>query len=88
MSQDFLDDPATLEAIAAVEHGRWAHWQRYLHQQCERRDDGSLVIPAELVQRWERLTDTDYDDLSEKERGSDREHAIAYLVALRTLRDR
>lgn len=87
-SDDFLEDDATLEAIAEVEHGRWAHWQRYLHQQCTRLEDGSLVIPAALVERWERLVDTDYADLTKDERASDREQAGAYVSVLRNLRAR
>lgn len=87
MDPGFLDHDATLETIADVEHGRWAHWQHYLHQQCTPQPDGSLVIPADLVQRWERLASTDYADLTEEERASDREHAHAYLTALRHLRN-
>ena len=87
-SDDFLQDPTVLEAIADVEHGRWAHWQRYLHQQCTRLEDGSLVIPAALVERWQRLINTDYADLTEDERASDREQADAYLSVLRKLRQR
>lgn len=85
-SDDFLDDEATLEAVAGVEHGRWAHWQRYLHQQCTRLEDGSLVIPAALVERWERLLNTDYAGLTEDERASDREQAGTYISVLRKLR--
>jgi hypothetical protein len=72
-------EPGTAEAdafvdrLAAVEHERWAHWQQYMHEQCRRSDDGSLAIPAELVTRWTRQINTRYGELSETERGSDRE---------------
>lgn len=62
-----------LEALAALEHERWSHWQRYLHSKCIPRDDGSLTIPAELVARWTAQMSTPYGGLSEKEKESDRE---------------
>lgn len=54
-----------VEALAAVEHGRWSHWQRYLHSQCETRDDGALTIPSALVERWGHQMSTPYEALSE-----------------------
>lgn len=85
MSQDaenFLSTPAALEAVAAVEHERWAHWQRYLHDQCTTLGDGSLLIPARLVTRWTQQIATPYANLSEQEKDSDREQAYEYLKAL------
>jgi hypothetical protein len=68
-----------LEALAAKEHERWAHWQRYLHEKCERLPDGSLVIPSTLVSRWEEQIATPYQQLSEAEKESDREQVREYL---------
>lgn len=82
-----LDTPELIEIVANVEHERWSHWQRYLHQQCVQGADGSLVIPAELVTRWARQMDTSYAQLSEAEKESDREQAIEYLDALRQYLD-
>lgn len=82
-SDDFLSTAEALEAIAAVEHERWAHWQRYLHEQCTLLDDGSLLIPSHLAKRWDRQISTAYADLSEEEKNSDREQAHAYLAALK-----
>lgn len=79
----FLQTAAALEAIASVEHERWAHWQEYLHSQCEQFDDGSLRIPAHLVARWKDQATTAYADLTEDERDSDREQAREYVLALR-----
>ena len=70
---------ALVEELAAIEHERWAHWQRYLHQQGRRQPDGSLVLPPELVTRWERQVATPYADLSETEKESDREQVRRYL---------
>lgn len=74
-----LRDPAFLEKLAAVEHERWSHWQRYLHEQCEIGPHGSLTIPAELVERWTHQMNATYEDLSEAEKASDREQVERYL---------
>ncbi|MBR0684435.1 hypothetical protein JQ594_00785 [Bradyrhizobium manausense] len=68
-----------IEALADAEHKRWSHWQRYLHSKCERQTDGSLLIPADLAARWQRQMDTDYSNLSEAERKSDRDQVRLYL---------
>lgn len=68
-----------MEKLAAAEHERWAHWQRYMHGQGDRRPDGSLTLPAELVQRWEAQIATPYAKLSETEKESDREQVRHYL---------
>lgn len=78
-----------LERLAAIEHERWAHWQRYMHDKASRNEDGSLTLPADLVARWERLIVTPYSDLTEAERESDRDQVRRYLplVAPRPLVD-
>jgi hypothetical protein len=81
----FLRSDRVLEVLARVEHERWAHWQSYLHSKCTRLDDGSLVIPSEFVDRWTAQISTRYEDLTEKEKDSDREQADEYLKALRRL---
>jgi hypothetical protein len=73
---------ALIEKLSAVEHDRWAHWQRYMHDQCERLPDGRLIIPADLVVRWEKQIHTPYDQLSEKEKNSDREQVARVLPIL------
>lgn len=72
-----------LEALAAVEHERWSHWQRYLHSQCRPGDDGSLTIPSELVRRWSAQITTPYDELSDNEKESDRDQVRKTLEVLR-----
>lgn len=77
-----LESPELLETLAAIEHERWAHWQQYMHDHCEVTDDGSLVIPAALAQRWQTQIDTRYGDLSETEKNSDREQVRRYLPTI------
>ena len=71
------------EELAAIEHERWSHWQIYLHGKCEINDDGSLTIPKDLVEQWERQSRTDFKDLEEKEKESDREQVDKYLPILK-----
>jgi len=71
-----------VEDLAAIEHERWAHWQRYMHDKGERRPDGSLLLPAELVRHWDTQIARDYADLSESEKMSDREQVRRYLPLL------
>lgn len=70
--------PALYEQCAAIEHARWADWQRWMHAQGTRNPDGSLTLPAALVERWERQIATPYAALSEREQQSDREQVDRY----------
>jgi hypothetical protein len=74
-----LEGEHTIDRLAAIEHERWAHWQQYLHSKCERQSDGSLVIPAEVVSRWEEQIRTPYEQLTPEEQASDREQVHRYL---------
>jgi hypothetical protein len=71
-----------VERLAAFEHARWAHWQRYVHESGALQADGSLLIPAALVARWERQIAAKYEDLSEAEKNSDREQVRKYLPVI------
>ena len=68
-----------IEQLAAIEHERWAHWQRYVHSKGVRQPDGSLLLSADLVARWEKQIDTKYAELGDQERESDREQVRKYL---------
>ena len=69
-----------IEPLAAAEHSRWAHWQRYVHSSCiPHGDHGDLIIPANLVRRWEEQIQKPYSELSEKEKESDRDQVRKYL---------
>lgn len=77
--REVLESAQTVERLAAIEHERWAHWQQYVHDQCERQDDGSLMVPAELAARWQAQIETPYAGLSEREKDSDRGQVRRYL---------
>lgn len=71
-----------MEALADIEHQRWSHWQKYMHSKCERQADGSLLIPQQLVERWERQIATDYVNLTEKEKQGDRDQVEKYIPTI------
>ena len=70
---------AIFDELAAVEHERWAHWQRYIHVKGTIQPDGSLVLPSDLVRHWQIQIETPYAALTEIERESDREQVRRYL---------
>ena len=45
-------------------------------------EDGSVTIPQELVERWERQTATPYAELSGPEQDSDRKEADKFINLL------
>jgi hypothetical protein len=71
-----------VEELAAQEHQRWAHWQKYVHDKGQRQPDGSIVLPADLVAHWERQINTQYADLTAEEKESDREQVKKYRPLL------
>lgn len=77
--EEVLNQQHVLDRLAQIEHERWAHWQRYVHDNSQKQQDGSLVIPPELVERWARQISTPYDELTQKEKLSDQEQVRRYL---------
>lgn len=74
----------TRERLAAIEHERWADWQKWMHSLM-----GSLVgsdgntttlvaIDKSYIDRWERQINTPYPKLSEREKASDMEQVDRY----------
>lgn len=71
------------EEIAAVQHEIWAHWMKYmfsilpLHLRY-----GTVLIPVDKVNRWKKQMNTPYNELSEKEKESDRSQADKILKCI------
>ena len=72
-----------IELLSSKEHQRWAKWQKYLHSCCTKNEDGSLTIPKDKVERWNRQMKTDYENLTEKEKISDRRQVIETLNTIK-----
>jgi hypothetical protein len=84
MKRNEIEDAlkGVLEDLAHIEHERWSHWQKYMHATAERQPDGSLLIPADLVARWDRQIAKPYAELSENEKESDRDQVRRYLPTI------
>jgi len=67
------------EKLAAIEHERWADWQKYMHGLCIEDDGKNLTIVRSLRERWDKQIKTNYKDLSETEKNSDREQVMRYF---------
>lgn len=71
------------EKLSSIEHKRWSDWQKYVHNVCIENDDGSITIPANYVKHWERQIHTDYKDLSQSEKDSDRDQVLRYWTVMK-----
>ena len=61
------------EALAAYAHHTWSNWMRYMIPKLEGPD------AQQLLERWKRQMNTDYHDLPEGEKASDRVEAEQIL---------
>lgn len=71
------------EKLAAIEHERWADWQKWCHKVI-RQNDPNLQTENVLM-RWDKQIETPYADLSEKEKQSDREQVDRYWPIIESL---
>lgn len=77
------------EVLAEQMHKQWSGWMRHMLQVLiddhDLLTDGLALGPVEAkefrahIERWKRQIDTSYEDLSEKEKDSDREWADKVL---------
>lgn len=78
-----MKDNDIIEKLADYEHDRWSRWQKHLFSKCIINKDGSLTIPKEFVDRWTRQINTNYIDLSEQEKDSDRKEATRIIECIK-----
>ncbi|MCA9942864.1 MAG: hypothetical protein KC449_05260, partial [Anaerolineales bacterium] len=71
-----------VELVADVQHAIWSHWMKYMFSCGDYNEDECWVMPAEKATRWERQMKTDYGNLTEREKASDREQAVKVLAAI------
>lgn len=72
------------ESLAYLAHAQWSGWMRYLFAASAAQPDGTVVIPKDAVDRWQRQMQASYDQLSDAEKESDRIEADRVLVVLQS----
>lgn len=60
------------EKLAAIEHERWADWQKWVHEMFNK---GHFPY---MYPRWQKQIETPYAELSDKEKASDMEQVDRY----------
>lgn len=68
-----------IEILASIQHEIWSHWMQYQFSICAENQNGDLVVPKEKVERWKRQIETNYSELSESEKQSDREQVLKFI---------
>jgi len=70
--------------LAAYAHEAWSGWMQYMFSKASQSgdDDGGLLIPADLVERWTRQMNTPYHTLPENEQASDIDEANKMLAII------
>ena len=68
-----------IEQLADKEHASWANWMKYLFDISNENPSGSVTISPDYVERWKRQVKTEYKDLSEREKQSDRDEVSHIL---------
>lgn len=77
-----MSDTELREALAALAHEQWSGWMGYMFGKGIVTSSGSLRLPPELVQRWDRQMRTPYAELPEEEKESDRKEADRVLALI------
>ena len=63
------DKDNLMEMLSGMVHHQWAHWTEYMLDN----------MTDENIERWRRQIETDYEDLSEREKVSDRAFARKFV---------
>ena len=79
-----------IEKLAAIEHERWADWMQYMFDCGVKSGDDNIGVrvvgwPTKQFEHWQRQIETDYEDLSAKEKQSDRDQVDRYLPLINQL---
>lgn len=83
-----------VEKLAEFAHKQWSGWMEYMFSKCEKDiredyqsctdyDTEDLIIPKWAIVRWQRQMLTEYKNLSEEEKESDRKEAREMLKVIK-----
>ena len=75
------------EQLAEYAHRAWSGWMKYMFGKGSSCSDGSILIPKWAVDRWSRQMNTEYEDLPEEEKKSDREEADRMIKIFKEAND-
>lgn len=75
-----------IELLAEAQHKIWIGWVRNLVERYLQ-EDGTIVIPADKVESWKNLANTEYEELSKAEQEKDREQVYEHLAPVPIIRD-
>jgi hypothetical protein len=71
------------EELASYAHDAWSGWMKYMFSKSIITTDKNVIIPSDLVKRWDRQMNTKYEDLPESEKESDRKEADTMLAIIK-----
>lgn len=74
------------EELAELAHKQWSGWIEYMFSKGIKLPDGGLYLPAWAVDRWMRQAKTQYKDLSNSEKDSDRKEADKFIEVFKANR--
>lgn len=82
-----LDDKL-IELLAKQEHSTWSSWMEYMLSCAVKSGDDTINIrtcgwPTAQFEAWQRLIETDYEDLTKQEKDSDRKEAINIIPEIK-----
>ena len=82
-----------IEKGADLEHTRWSKWQEYMHGFCIEKtitppetanmSYQAMTFPKKFFDRWQKQINTQYKNLTEKEKESDRKEVEVYIPLLK-----
>ena len=75
-----MKNKSGLEKLADLEHKRWSGWQTHCHKILRERCPSKEL--EKVLKRWDKQIETDYKDLSEREKEMDRVEARKTLELL------
>lgn len=83
-----MDENVLRERLAELCHSQWAGWMKYLFDRSTFLfKGGSYILGGMDVKRWQRQMRTEYKDLSEKVKDSDRREADRILKLLKEVKE-
>lgn len=71
-----------VELLADLAHRQWSEWMNYLFDISDCNDNGTVTIPKKYVDRWTKQILTNYKNLSQEEKESDRIEARKVIATL------